>query len=198
MNDKKLPARRWRRLALAVAVTLASIGLYYGKWQVVDHRLVTITTGEVFQSAAMPVDTLVATMRDHGMRAAIDLRDGEQDLVAAEAKALAAVGLTHLHVPMSVNPGPADVRAFLRAMATAPRPVLVHCQHGEGRSVLMCALYRIDVEGWSNEAAFDATARLPEGLRPLHWLIPPLFRFTRDSHKGRMVLDHPRRPPSSR
>lgn len=184
------PRHRWRLVGLAIGAPVLAVALYYAKWDYLDHRFVTITPGQVYQSAAMPAATMVQTMQDHGIRTVIDLRDEDEDLVAAEAASVAKANRRHLRVPMSVEPRQEDVRAFLAAMATAERPVLVHCEHGEGRSVLMCALYRIEVEGWSNEAAFDGTARLPPGLHALHCLIPPLFRFRKDSPKGAMVLDY--------
>ena len=74
-------------------------------------------------------------------------------------------------------------------MASAERPVLVHCHHGEGRSVWMCAIHRIQNEGWSNEAAFDGTSRLPDCLRFVTAWFPGLRRFDAAQPKGRMVLD---------
>jgi protein-tyrosine phosphatase len=32
-------------------------------------------------------------------------------------------------------------------------PILVHCQHGSDRTGMMCAMYRIVLQGWTEEAA---------------------------------------------
>lgn len=198
MANPPRPKKLLRLVALLIGVPVLVIALYYGKWELLDHRLVTITPGKVYQSAAIPADTLVETMQRLGIRTSIDLRDTEKDLVAAESAALGKAGLTYVNVPMSVNPRPEDAQRFFAALAKAERPVLVHCQHGEGRSVLMCALYRIEEEGWTNEAAFDATTRLPAGLQFVHTLIPPLFRFGADSSKGSMVLNYKKGDATSR
>ncbi|MCA8949508.1 MAG: dual specificity protein phosphatase family protein [Planctomycetes bacterium] len=194
------PKRRrrvWRIAALTLLAAIAAMALYYAKWEYVDHRFVTISADRVYQSAAMPAPTIVATMRDHGIKTVLDLRDVDQELIDAEATAVGEAGLTHVHLPMPLDPDANDVQAFLAAMDHADKPVLVHCKHGQGRSVLMCAIYRIEEEGWSNAAAFDATARLPEGLAFLHTLIPPLFRFRADSAKGSLLLAYrpTRQPP---
>lgn len=183
-----------RCAAAVVLLPLAIGGLYYGKWALVDHRLVTITPGTVYQSAAIPADEIGDTIRDNGIKTVIDLREDERDLMSAEQKAVDAAGSRYLNVPMPVEPSAADVDAFLAAMATAERPVLVHCQHGEGRSVLMCAIHRIQNEGWSNQGAFAGSSRLPDGLRWLSQVVPALGRFKPDSTKGHMVLDYVKKP----
>ena len=75
-------------------------------------------------------------------------------------------------------------------MDQVEKPVLVHCQHGEGRSVMLCAVYRMQHEGWSNQQAFDATARLPESLRFLNHWFPGLRRFRENDSKGQFVLHY--------
>jgi hypothetical protein len=76
------------------------------------------------------------------------------------------------------------VEAYLELMDDpAVYPVLVHCKHGAGRSVLFSALYRIEYEGWSPAEALDATT--------------PVRRFggfADDEKKGRFLKSYvPRR-----
>jgi len=54
---------------------------------------------------------------------------------------------------------------------------------------MMCAVHRMQNEGWSNKDAFDGTARLPDSLRFLNKWFPSLRRF-RDDTKGRFVLHY--------
>ena len=37
----------------------------------------------------------------------------------------------------------------------ANRPVLVHCMHGVGRTGLLCALFRMEYDGWDAERAIQ-------------------------------------------
>lgn len=188
--------RLGRLLAVGVGLPLSLAAACYAKWGLADGKFATITPGAVYQSAALAPARLVQACRARGIRTVIDLRDSRPDAVAACAGAAAAAGLVHLHVPTRSHPFRDDAEAFLAALESAERPVLVHCQHGEGRSVMLCAVHRIANEGWSNERAFDGTARLPDSLRFLNDWFPGLRRFKRAHPKGRFVLSYdPRRAP---
>ena len=101
-----------------------------------------------------------------------------------------AAGLHHLHVPTRSWPFPEEVEAFLASLDSAERPVLVHCQHGEGRSVMMCAMHRVANEGWSNRRAFEGTCRLPDSIKFLNDWFPSLRRFNPAHPKGKFVLSY--------
>ncbi|MFT4512118.1 MAG: hypothetical protein ACI91B_000805, partial [Planctomycetota bacterium] len=163
---RRLTPKRLIRLGLtALLLPLVAAAFCYGKWVTVDNRLVTVTPGAIYQSAAFAPDDLVATCGDYGIKTVIDLRNELPDAVLQAAAAAAKAGISHVHLPTISHPMLGEAHAFLDALAKAERPVLVHCQHGEGRSVMMCAVHRIQNEGWSNAQAFDGTVRLPDGLR---------------------------------
>lgn len=46
-----------------------------------------------------------------------------------------------------------DVKRFFEVLETYPGPVYVHCLHGKDRTGFMCAVYRMQVQGWSYEDA---------------------------------------------
>lgn len=49
-----------------------------------------------------------------------------------------------------------DVVTVLKAVTGQFRaPYLIHCLHGADRTGVMCAMYRVVVEGWSREEALD-------------------------------------------
>lgn len=180
------------RMALGTGLLVALLGSIYLKWELVDYRLVEIAPDRVYQSAAIPADQIVGVVRYYGIRTVIDLRDVDLELVAAEHAALANAGFVHVHLPTLLDPTVDSAQAFLSAVREAEKPVLVHCKHGQGRSVTMAAVYRIVEEGWENEAAFQGTARLPDSLRFLTAIWPWLQRFRRDSSKGEFVLGYQR------
>jgi protein tyrosine/serine phosphatase len=61
------------------------------------------------------------------------------------------------HIPMKAwNPTHEEVVRFLQIVTDKNRrPVFVHCQHGSDRTGLMCAVYRLAVDGWTKQQAID-------------------------------------------
>ena len=184
-------AKRLLRIGIAaIVLPLVVLGGVYTKWLTLDGRLATVTPNEVYQSAAYAPDDLVATCEQYDIKTVIDLRDTKLADVAAAATAAREHNIDHVHLATESHPTIESTRAFLDAMATAERPVLVHCEHGEGRSVMLCAIYRIESEGWSNEQAFNGTARLPDSLRCLTALFPGLRRLGKDDTKGKFIRNY--------
>lgn len=156
MNRAKI-----QRISLLLAVTLlitmlvAAAGYTY--WSVFDYRFFAVTDGKVYRSGAMPIKVLENKVRKHGIRAVIDLRD-PCDEVDAEHTAMGRLGVRHFSLPAEQAPAEATVKSFLQIMKNREHyPVLIHCEHGEGRSVLFSAIYRIEFENWSNERARRAS-----------------------------------------
>jgi len=150
-------SRLWRAAVAVVGSLLGTfllVGSVYSYWAWVEHRFLAVTEGQVYRSAAMPPDELVAVVRDHGIRTVIDLRDPKDGEVTAEQAALAAAGVKHVSVPSQQIPSEATVTKVVEVLGDAAnRPVLIHCEDGVGRAVLFSALYRIEYEGWSKEDA---------------------------------------------
>jgi protein tyrosine phosphatase (PTP) superfamily phosphohydrolase (DUF442 family) len=161
------------------------------------HRLGTVSEGQLYKSAAMPPRTMASVAKELGLRTVIDLRtstEGQdstnttaQDAIDAEAAALRAAGVRHVHLPTGQVPTDETVRRFLEVLDDpASRPALVHCHHGVGRAELFAALYRIEFEGWSNAKARDAT----------RWIVAG-SSFSDGAEKGRFLLQYqPRRKAS--
>jgi len=150
--------RTGARLAVSVgALVLLAGGAWYGHWVFVQHRLRVVAPGRLYQSAAMPLDDLVCVARKHDIRTVIDLRLGSEGDIEGERNALAKLGVRYVHLPSPQVPDAETVDSFLGiAGRTENLPILVHCAHGEGRSVLFAALFRIEFEHWQNERARTA------------------------------------------
>ena len=43
----------------------------------------------------------------------------------------------------------------LLVISSAPKPMLVHCWHGSDRTGIVCAAYRIVMQGWTPEKALE-------------------------------------------
>ena len=77
------------------------------------------------------------------------------------------LGYLHLPVPDQYVPDSGQVAEFLRFVAAATGPVLVHCHAGQGRTGIFVACYRI-AQGMAAEEAItltDAEIRM-RGMRP--------------------------------
>jgi protein tyrosine/serine phosphatase len=166
MSVNGKPSRSVRRRILPVLLIAFVIGALcaggaYGYWAIFGHRFSVVAEGKLYQSGEMPTDDLMETVREHGIRTIVDLRRIE-DKVLAEHAALDQAGIRHVDLPSSQVPEYEAIDKFLEIMDDpAYRPVLIHCEDGEGRSVLFAAIYRIEFEGWSNERAQRATRLLP-------------------------------------
>lgn len=159
------------RLSVAL-VWIAAFAILFGGWYAYEvhirHRLHAVTEDQVYRSAAMPPKEMATVAKSLGLRTVIDFRTyvpGQDSTnttpledIQGETRALAAVGVRHIHLPTPQVPDAATVDKFLSVMADpANRPVLIHCYHGIGRAELFTAIYRIEFEGWSNERARHAT-----------------------------------------
>lgn len=141
--------------ALLVGALLL-FGGAYAWWHFIEYRFTVVTPHQVYRSAAMPPRTLQRVVKRHGIRTVIDLRTpGEgQDRIDAERAALEEIGVTHLNLQSPQVPTEDLLRDYVTYMETdAHRPVLIHCNHGEGRAVLYGALWRIEFEGCDPERA---------------------------------------------
>ena len=98
-----------------------------------------------------------AELARRGVRTIVNLRRHHD-----EAAAAARSGLAYERIPLeaglfgSTAPTDEQVRRFLTLVTDPARqPVFVHCAHGSDRTGTMIALYRIQVEGWTNEEAIE-------------------------------------------
>jgi protein tyrosine phosphatase (PTP) superfamily phosphohydrolase (DUF442 family) len=72
------------------------------------------------------------------------------------------------HIPMSAFIiSLADIEAALAILCNrAYRPLLLHCLHGSDRTGLVCAAYRVVVQGWPREMAIEELVAGGYGYHP--------------------------------
>jgi len=96
-------------------------------------------------------------LKDQGYKTIVNLRSHHSERSAAEALGLRCVDLP-LHADLFGSTAPTDdeVRRFFEiVLDPANQPVFFHCAHGKDRTGTMAALYRIEVDGWSNDEAIE-------------------------------------------
>jgi tyrosine-protein phosphatase SIW14 len=100
---------------------------------------------------AQPEREGFATLKAMGIRTVINLRTRH-----GEREAVEAAGMRYVEIPMSFwkDVDPAVVRMALSVM-TDPvnQPVFVHCSRGVDRTGVVAAVYRMEVDGWSEAEA---------------------------------------------
>ncbi len=173
--------RRRTRIFLILGLVVAGAAgaaLIYVQW-FRTHRVLAVTEGQLYRSGELPVETLRSEVRRYGIRTVIDFRQ-DLDKVEVERNALEGLGVRHVHIPSGQVPTPGAVEAFLEILdRSGTKPVLIHCEHGVGRTGVFAAIYRMEYEGWPN-----ARAR-----REAMW-ISGLDSFHADSSKGRFLSEY--------
>jgi protein tyrosine/serine phosphatase len=100
---------------------------------------------------AQPKPEGYATLKAMGVRTVIHLRTRH-----GEKEAVEAAGMRYVEIPMNMwkNVDPAAVRKTLSVMTDpANQPVFVHCSRGADRTGVVAAVYRMEVDGWSEAEA---------------------------------------------
>ena len=154
--------------AIAVGLTAGSIGSYWGVLQY-QGNFHTVEEGAFYRSAQLTKDELQRAVRDHGIRAILNLRGahpGEPwyDDEVAVSKALEVAHFDYGLSAYRIVTGK-QIAELLEIMRNSPKPLLVHCKSGADRAGLVSALYRFAVEGKSEQEA-DAQLTLLYGHFP--------------------------------
>ena len=127
---------------------------------------------------AQPTPEGYATLKAMGVRTVINLRTRHGERKAAEA-----AGMRYVEIPMSFwkDVDPAVVRIALSAMTDpANQPVFVHCSRGTDRTGVVMAVYRMEVDGWS-----EAEAEAEMEAFGFHEIWSQLKEFVRRYPEGR-------------
>lgn len=162
---------------VGVLLTLGAVNLY---WVHIADRFEEISEGKVYKSGVMPPDKLKKTIEKYNIKTIVDLRKLEDLKNIEKERSLAeTLGVVHINIPSDQVPETATVQEFLKVMDDEKNyPVLIHCEHGEGRAVLFSAIYRMEYEKWDNEKARCAARLITYGSG-----------FSLDASKGK-YLDH--------
>lgn len=103
-----------------------------------------------------PRDDAFVLLKKAGVKAIINLRDGEKD-IAHERNLAEQLGLKFISIPLS-SFGKISREQFAQFLqivrAPENQPAFVHCRQGQDRSGAMVAMYRIVDQGWSYGKAY--------------------------------------------
>lgn len=98
--------------------------------------------------SAQPTAEGMNHLKTMGIKTIINLRSFNSD-----REEIGATGLDYEHIYMKAwHPERKEVVRFLQLVTNEKRfPILFHCQHGADRTGIMCAIYRIALQGWTKE-----------------------------------------------
>jgi protein tyrosine phosphatase (PTP) superfamily phosphohydrolase (DUF442 family) len=101
-------------------------------------------------------------IRAKGIKSVINLRFEHTDAALVKGLDLVLIEVRMTAWDFSED----DVVRALKAIESAPKPVLVHCQHGSDRTGLIVAMYRVVYLNWPKE---EALAEMKRGGFGFHW-----------------------------
>jgi uncharacterized protein (TIGR01244 family) len=106
---------------------------------------------------AQPTAAGMEELKKLGIRTVVNLRESNGD----DAK-LKELGLAYERIPMTAFfQKDDDIVRFLQIVADdGSSPIFVHCRRGADRTGMMCAIYRIAVQGWTKD---QAVAEMTQG-----------------------------------
>lgn len=166
-------ASKRRRASLLGAILLgvallAAAGLYR-RYYGLPRRFAVVESGILYRSGQPKPGELDHLVRSIGLRTLIIAREADSEHVRREIAHARARGLNIVHLPIEGRrPIPeALVDRFFRVVDDpAARPVLVHCSAGRHRTGYLCALYRVERQGWSVQRAIDEMRSFDPDMEP--------------------------------
>ena len=113
---------------------------------------------------AQPNEEGFRQLQKLGIKTVVNLRSSHSD-----RDKLKGTNLDYEEIPMRAwNAEDEDVVKFLEIAADANRaPIFVHCKRGADRTGMMCAIYRVAVQGWSKDEAIKEMTKGDYGFYSL-------------------------------
>jgi len=147
-------------MTIAVFALIGFLGLSCGAYAAylqLSGNFHPVIEGQLYRSAQPTADELASYVQTHGIKTVINLRGHHPgvewyDREVAMAKGL---GIEHIDFSMSASKmiSPQKAAQIVSLMASAPKPILIHCQSGADRSGLVAALYVKKIAGWDEHKA---------------------------------------------
>jgi tyrosine-protein phosphatase SIW14 len=156
---------KWISFLLALLLTFLLVGspLAYKRWHDKDYRnFHVVEEGVLYRSGQLPLRRLQQLVAANHIRTVVCLREGNDPLDQQEEVWVKAKGLHFVRIPprqwfpdeTGKIPADASVQTFRQVMSDpGNHPVLVHCFAGIHRTGIMCAIFRMEFQGWSKADA---------------------------------------------
>ncbi|MEA2019180.1 MAG: dual specificity protein phosphatase family protein [Campylobacterota bacterium] len=146
-------------------IVVFSIGVYDYYNMNYNYNFGVITENKVYKSGAIKPSEIKSYTDKYNIKTVIDLRNEISKKYHQEEQKEAIDGIDgveYINIPSRQVPDKKTLEKFFSVMDDKSKyPVLIHCYHGLGRTMLYVALYRIEYEGFSNHDARMLTRPYP-------------------------------------
>jgi protein tyrosine/serine phosphatase len=147
-----------------IVLLMIAAPLAYTFWHEREFRnFRVVEEGVLYRCGQLTLPRLQQVALEHNIKTVISLRDGDKPIDEQEETWVKATRKMRFYRipyrdwnPDSTGKIPAEVglKAFREVMDDPSNyPVLVHCFAGIHRTGTMCAVFRMDYQGWTNEQA---------------------------------------------
>ena len=113
-----------------------------------------VERGTIYRGA-QPTGSGLLDLAASGFKTVLDLRDDVT--VAREQIVVESLGMRFINIPMKGLSAPTDaqIQQAMTTLANAPKPIFLHCKHGQDRTGIVVACWRISHNGAPNAVALQ-------------------------------------------
>ena len=184
-----------------IALFMVAAPFGYKRWHDKQYRnFRVVEEGVLYRSGQLPLPRLQQFVMMHGIRTVVCLRKGNDPLDQQEESWVKGRSLKFVRIqPLSWDPdengkvpSEAALQTFRDVMDdSANYPVLVHCFAGIHRTGAMCAVFRMDYQGWTNDQAMSEMRMMGYSILDDHEDVLAYMVKYRPPHAGRKVAAVP-------
>lgn len=149
--------RRGQRILIGAVLLLAACAAGYAVVQArqMPRRFSVVEPGVLYRSSQPKVGQLKRLVERYGIRTVIVARETSERVRQEEEFGRdAGVRIVQIPVESRTEVAAEQISEFMRIVDDPRnRPVLVHCAAGLHRTGLLCALYRVERQGWPPQRA---------------------------------------------
>ncbi len=149
-------------IAVIIGLVLASVGVSRSFFRFNDQRLPerfsAVEPGVLYRSNEPDAQELTNITERYRIRTLLIAREEKSEEFPDEVDVAKRLGLKVLTIPIRLRDpiSDAQIRAFFECVDDpSNQPILLHCSGGRHRTGFLCALYRIEREGWTVNQAIE-------------------------------------------
>ena len=152
----------FRRMMAIILSAIGFLGLSWAAYAAclqLHDNFHTVIDGQLYRSTQPTSDQLSAYVRTHGIKTIINLRGNHSGAAWYDNEVTVARGLGIIPIDFGMSSSksisPQTAQQIVELIATASKPMLIHCQSDADRSGLVAALYMKKIAGFDGKKTQD-------------------------------------------